>query len=251
MRRRGKKLWLPPVVSLALHGIVLAAAMSFLAGGGPREGASEADIRFDMLRHVEAPAPPPVKVLPATFRPMPKPPPLTPPEFPPLEPLLRDPPRNVVVAENNTAAAVLLPPKPEPEQPPKPAPTKPKPVQDAPPKPAPAARAAQPGPTKADAPPAGGASGYLSLRTVNYIRRGKAAYPAEALRRKQTGTVRLLLYINERGTVDRTEIVQSSGFPLLDAAAQAAERRSVFKPAVINGAAVKTKVIVPYTFNLR
>lgn len=74
--------------------------------------------------------------------------------------------------------------------------------------------------------------------------------PAEALRKKQTGTVRLLLYINEQGTVDKVEIVQSSGFPSLDAAAMAAERRSTFRPAIINGSPVKSKVIVPYIFQL-
>jgi TonB family protein len=44
-------------------------------------------------------------------------------------------------------------------------------------------------------------------------------YPPEAARRHQQGTVVLMLYVNGSGTLDKIEIVKSSGFPLLDAAA--------------------------------
>lgn len=254
MRRRGKRLWLPPAVSLGLHGIVLAAAMTLMHGSGSDEAArgDEDAITLEMSRKVKVHAakpPAPPKPLPATFAPAPIAPPMKRPEFEPLKPMLPDPPKNLITAATSTASVLLPREKEASDHPPKAEPRKTKAVQDSPPKPA--ADTAKAIGKKSDAPPSAGSPGYLSLRTVNHIRRGKASYPAEALRKKQTGTVRLLLYINERGTVDRVEIAQSSGFPSLDAAAMAAERRSIFKPAIINGSPVKSKVIVPYTFQLK
>ena len=79
----------------------------------------------------------------------------------------------------------------------------------------------------------------------------RAVYPPECLRNKQAGTVMLMLYINEFGSVDRVEVVRSSGFPALDRAAAAAEKRSRFRPAVAGGRPVKSKARVPYTFQVK
>lgn len=94
-------------------------------------------------------------------------------------------------------------------------------------------------------------TGYQNVGTVSYVRRGRASYPPEALRKNQTGTVMLTLYINERGTVDKVEIAQSSGNALLDAAAIRAESKSKFRPPVINGKPARTKARVPYVFEIR
>ena len=92
--------------------------------------------------------------------------------------------------------------------------------------------------------------GYQDVGSVSYVRRGRAVYPADALRRKQTGTVQLMLYIDESGKVDRVEVVGSSGFPALDAAAASAEKKSRFRPVVRDGVPVKSRARVPYTFRL-
>jgi protein TonB len=83
------------------------------------------------------------------------------------------------------------------------------------------------------------------------VRRGRAVYPPEALRKGETGTVLLELFISETGSVDRVSIVRSSGVPTLDAAAAAAEKRSRFRPPTVDGRPVKSKARVPYTFELR
>jgi protein TonB len=92
--------------------------------------------------------------------------------------------------------------------------------------------------------------GYQNRSSVTYLSRGKASYPAECRRQKQSGTVLLELFINEEGRVDRVEVARSSGFPALDAAAVAAERKSKFQPILQNGVPLKCRARVPYTFRL-
>lgn len=93
--------------------------------------------------------------------------------------------------------------------------------------------------------------GYTNAGNVTYVRRVKPVYPAEALRRKQTGTVLLMVFVNESGTVDRIEVLQSSGNPALDAAAVTAEKKSRFSPLVKDGQPVKFKAKVPYRFQIQ
>lgn len=91
---------------------------------------------------------------------------------------------------------------------------------------------------------------YKNIEQPQYLKRGKPAYPSEAKRLKQEGTVVLALFINERGGLDKIEVVQSSGFPLLDQAAIEAERRSRFSPASFGGEPTACKAEVPYRFVL-
>lgn len=63
-------------------------------------------------------------------------------------------------------------------------------------------------------------------------------YPADAGRRGQQGVVGLRMYVDELGLVSRVEVIRSSGYPLLDAAAQRALRTWHFKPALKDGAPV-------------
>jgi protein TonB len=113
----------------------------------------------------------------------------------------------------------------------------------------------KPGPSSAvavkDKPATGTPNHYENVSSVTYLRRSRAVYPAQAIRKNQTGTVTLTLYINELGSVDTVEVSQSSGSAQLDAAAVAAERKSKFRPLVRNGRPIKTKARVPYTFELR
>lgn len=99
-------------------------------------------------------------------------------------------------------------------------------------------------------PAAQAAGGYENAGTASYIRRGSVTYPAEAKRKRQAGSVRLMLYISAAGSVDRVEVVRSSGFPLLDAAAVRAESRSRLNPARRNGIAVPSRAVTECRFVL-
>ena len=57
----------------------------------------------------------------------------------------------------------------------------------------------------------------------------------------------LRLYINERGTVDRAEVVSSTPPGLFDASAVEAFGRALFAPGHLAGAAVKSRI----TFELK
>jgi protein TonB len=59
-------------------------------------------------------------------------------------------------------------------------------------------------------------------------------YPHEAVEQQLAGHVELLALVNERGTVDDVELVQSAG-PLLDRAAENAVRRCRFAPYRVGG----------------
>ena len=207
-----------------------------------------------------------------------------PPDQPAMEVALYEPPAPApIVPEPTPAPPEPVPPEPvpvspseppvrpepappEPRREPRPPPPKSKPEPKPADRPKPAPVTARPAPLRPPEPRTSGAGvpdaarearravtppGYQHVGSVSYVRRGRASYPTEALRKKQTGTVQLMLYINETGTVDRVEIVGSSGYPALDAAAAAAEKKSRFRPAVKNGVPVKAKARVPYEFNLK
>ena len=57
------------------------------------------------------------------------------------------------------------------------------------------------------------------------------AYPAEAIRGRQSGTVRLLIHVGITGVPDLVEVAGSSGHPSLDQAALTAIERWRFRPA--------------------
>lgn len=91
---------------------------------------------------------------------------------------------------------------------------------------------------------------YHILTQPYYLKRGQPEYPAVARRKRQEGVVVLTVFINALGGLDKIEIRESSGFPLLDEAAIAAERKSRFRPAYVDNRAVPAKAEVPYRFKL-
>lgn len=93
-------------------------------------------------------------------------------------------------------------------------------------------------------------SEYHLLSQPYYVKRGQARYPLEAKKLRQEGTVVLTLYINALGKLDKIEVNQSSGFPLLDEAAIAAEHHSRFRPAYRGNRPVACRAEVPYRFVL-
>ncbi len=161
---------------------------------------------------------------------------------PPIEPE----PMPEVMAESAPAPPEVQPPPPaaivEPAPPPKMIPPPPKPA-NAPPK----TKAAPAAPT-ATAPTG---NSYQAVSSLAYLNRRTPVYPPEALRQKQAGTVTLMLYVNEFGTVDKVEVLSSSGIASLDEAALAAAKKSTFRPVVEGGKPIKSKAKLPFKFQVR
>ena len=75
-------------------------------------------------------------------------------------------------------------------------------------------------------------------------------YPAEAARRRESGTVLVRVDVGPDGVPTSTSIVQSSRSRSLDKAALDAVRRWRFQPAVVDGHPTVGSVVVPIEFNL-
>lgn len=76
------------------------------------------------------------------------------------------------------------------------------------------------------------------------------AYPRQALRKRQEGTVVLLADVRANGTVENARVESSSGFPLLDDAALDALERWRFKPRVTSEGSRPFVARVPFKFSI-
>jgi protein TonB len=157
----------------------------------------------------------------------------------------------------NPPPPVAPPPKVEPSPPPKPKP-EPKP-EFIPPTPKPEVTIPEPKPEppppKPVAPPVTvlpppTPTEYVQVRQPTYVVRTEPIYPTEARRRHQQGVVGLELFINESGALDKVEVVKSSGYPLLDAAAIRAMRQSQFVPAMNGRQKIRSRAEATVTFRL-
>jgi protein TonB len=83
-----------------------------------------------------------------------------------------------------------------------------------------------------------------------YDRNPPPVYPIYCRKAHETGTVRLRVLVRADGHVERVEVLASSGFPRLDAAAQASVRCWIFIPARRGPEAVPAWVNIPITFSL-
>ena len=81
------------------------------------------------------------------------------------------------------------------------------------------------------------------------IRQVQPDYPASAIRRGESGIVRLEVHVDAQGTPERVEVIQSSRSRQLDREAQRAVQRWRFAPATRGGAAVPSRVVVPVEFD--
>lgn len=79
----------------------------------------------------------------------------------------------------------------------------------------------------------------------------KPKYPRRAIARDQQGQVKLRLFLNARGEVERYEVIASSGFKLLDRAVQQFVQQERFVPAMRNGLAVASTQTFSFTFRLQ
>lgn len=151
-----------------------------------------------------------------------------------------------------------LPPKPQPalvKSAPQP-PTKPRPNQPAIASAASQAststastvRAPAPAPAPAALPPP--TSPVLSLRPSFISPPPPPRYPSQARRRNQQGTVRVEVCLDERGRQLKLTLVRSSGVTSLDQAALEAVSQWRFRPEVVDGRAVPSRVEIPIEFAL-
>lgn len=76
------------------------------------------------------------------------------------------------------------------------------------------------------------------------------AYPRQAVRKRQEGTVVLLADVRADGTVEKAHVESSSGFPLLDDAALDAVERWRFKPRVTGEGPRPFVARVPFKFSI-
>jgi uncharacterized protein len=89
-----------------------------------------------------------------------------------------------------------------------------------------------------------------SPAVANFSTCTKPVWPRTALRFEQQGTVTLSFLIGTDGAVADSRIEKSSGFPLLDDAAQAGISRCKFKPRIRNGVAEQSWVKMQYVWTL-
>lgn len=85
---------------------------------------------------------------------------------------------------------------------------------------------------------------------ANYLINPKPAYPLEARRRREEGLVVLSVQVDRDGFPSRIQVVQSSKFERLDAAAVEAVSQWRFTPARIGSLAVSSQIEVPIRFRL-
>lgn len=88
------------------------------------------------------------------------------------------------------------------------------------------------------------------VEQAEYLSNPPPEYPQQARRRRQEGTVTLLVSIDAQGVVTELQIEKSSGFSTLDRAAEKTVKKWRFAPALIGTRQVASKVIVPIRFKL-
>lgn len=87
-------------------------------------------------------------------------------------------------------------------------------------------------------------------RRPRYLVCPKPVYPRKALRRREEGLVLLCVMVTTEGMPANVEMVQSSGYSLLDDAAVAAVKNWQFIPARIGNIAIASNVEIPIRFRL-
>ena len=101
-----------------------------------------------------------------------------------------------------------------------------------------------------EAPPS--ASRYYLTRELDVrpgiLNRVEPPYPEAALRRGLSGTVRVRLFINETGAVDRVETVRAEPPGYFEQSAERAFRAARFTPGKKGTRAVKSQMLIEVSF---
>jgi protein TonB len=114
--------------------------------------------------------------------------------------------------------------------------------------------------TEPDGPPGGPGDGTRrdpdeifqpggDVRSPELVRKVEPDYPEAARRARIEGVVILDAVITTRGDVEEVRVVKSAG-PLLDSAAAEAVRRWSYRPATLNGRAVRVLLQVTVSFRV-
>lgn len=251
------------VASLALHLLILAGAILAGLRWPARSPAPQREVRVALVLkeqkgagRTQAPAhpppPPPATAARPPLPPRPRPPVAAPSvpvavpaaEAPPAHRM--PPPQTVPPAPPRAAATAAPPPTPRPVAPVRPTP--------APAPPAPPARSGfqfNLGGTNSETNAIVRGSAIVPAKPDARFRNREPIYPDAAARRGEQGTVVLLIHVAPDGQAREVEILQSSGFPLLDRAAQQAVERWHFLPAMRDGQAVAASMPLRVVFSLQ
>lgn len=78
----------------------------------------------------------------------------------------------------------------------------------------------------------------------------KPKYPTESLQNKESGEVKLQFLVDEHGTARRGKVIQTSGSPRLDKAAEDSFAECKFRPATFRGKSVQAWIDITYSWQL-
>jgi TonB family protein len=87
------------------------------------------------------------------------------------------------------------------------------------------------------------------VESIEYVRASPPVFPKESQRRREYGTVVLLVLVDALGRPAQVEIERSSGYARLDAAARHAVEKFLFRPYEKNGIAQPAQVRIPIGFD--
>ena len=164
----------------------------------------------------------------------------------PTPPKVPAPPKPLPVTKSPVIAKAPPPPHPEP-----------RPSQPAHSTPSTAQTNNQPLPAKTISPtapaitaPAPPLTPVVSLRPSFVTPPPAPRYPSVARRRNQQGIVRVEVCLDERGQQQKLTLIKSSGVESLDEAALEAVKNWRFRPELVDGRAVPSRVEIPIEFAL-
>ncbi len=87
------------------------------------------------------------------------------------------------------------------------------------------------------------------VESIEYVRASPPVFPKESQRRREYGTVVLLVLVDSAGKPVQVQVERTSGFARLDAAARAAVEKFLFRPHEVNGVAQPAQVRIPIGFD--
>jgi periplasmic protein TonB len=87
------------------------------------------------------------------------------------------------------------------------------------------------------------------VESIEYVRSSPPVFPKESQRRREYGTVVLLVLVDARGRPAQIEVERSSGYARLDDAARNAVEKFLFRPYEKNGIAQPAQVRIPIGFD--
>jgi protein TonB len=233
------------LISLVLHGALLIGLLAWFHHNPPTNAAPDTQGAVELVL-VEnqgagvttAPAEP-APAAPQAAAPAETPPPAPPPPQPP----------------EKTAEAEEVLPLPPPQPPPPPAPA----AQPSPPRPSPAAPPVQRAVQAPDINLGGTDSETNAIVSGDHVipasvdakfRNKEPVYPLEAVRRSEQGTVMLLIHVSPDGLAAGVDLLQGSGYAVLDRTARDAVTAWHFLPAVKDGQPIPFDMKLRVVFHL-